>query len=227
VVLHPVFVGAVAVLLLNDHVLKSGAPGLITGKLSDLAGLIVLPLLVLALAQVASRIIGLPAPSRRFLAVCVVGIGVMFTLGEIMPLADRSFERLWGIVRSPIGSLRNPDASSAVLVSDPTDVLALPALWIAWVVGRARCARVEVRPHWATIGRGSPGNQGEAKRRAARSPRPLDERRGLHVLPWDEPDDCAAVPEIAAGRGHPCGLVVVPATDPDPVTHLKSSIPHA
>ena len=140
IVLHPVFVGAVALLLLNDHLLKSWSPGLVTGKLSDFAGLIVLPLLVLALAQVCSWMVGLPAPSRRFLAVCVIAIGVMFTLGEIMPMADQAFERLWGIVRLPIGSLRHPDASSAVLVSDSTDVLALPALWIAWVVGCARCA---------------------------------------------------------------------------------------
>lgn len=36
VVTTPVFTGSVAVLALNDHVLKATWPGLITGKLSDL-----------------------------------------------------------------------------------------------------------------------------------------------------------------------------------------------
>jgi hypothetical protein len=37
--LTPIYLGAVAVLALNDHVLKQAAPGLVTGKLSDFAGL--------------------------------------------------------------------------------------------------------------------------------------------------------------------------------------------
>jgi tetratricopeptide (TPR) repeat protein len=37
--LTPIYLGAVATLVLNDHVLKQAFPGLITGKLSDFAGL--------------------------------------------------------------------------------------------------------------------------------------------------------------------------------------------
>ena len=40
---HPLTVGATAVLLLNDHVLKPAWPGLVTGKLSDVAGLVAAP----------------------------------------------------------------------------------------------------------------------------------------------------------------------------------------
>lgn len=136
VVLHPVFVLAVTLLLLNDHVLKSGVPGLVTGKLSDVAGLIVLPLLVLGMAELIWRVVRLPVPSPRFLAICVVGTGVMFAASEIMPAADHAFEVLWGFVRSPVGYLEHPDMSGAVLVADRTDLLTLPALWIAWRVGR-------------------------------------------------------------------------------------------
>ena len=42
-VAHPLTVGATAVLLLNDHVFKQAWPGLVTGKLSDVAGLVVAP----------------------------------------------------------------------------------------------------------------------------------------------------------------------------------------
>lgn len=140
VVLHPIFVFAVALLLLNDHVLKSRVPGVVTGKLSDVTGLIVLPLLVLALAEITSRVVRLPVPSPRFLATCVVGTGVMFAAGEIVPAADHVFEVLWGFARSPVGYFQHPDISGAVLVSDPTDLLTLPALWVAWRVGRTACA---------------------------------------------------------------------------------------
>ena len=34
---------ALAVLVLNDHVLKQAAPGVVTGKLSDVAGLVLAP----------------------------------------------------------------------------------------------------------------------------------------------------------------------------------------
>ncbi len=40
---HPVTVVAALVLLLNDHLLKHAWPGPVTGKLSDVAGLVVAP----------------------------------------------------------------------------------------------------------------------------------------------------------------------------------------
>ena len=43
--LHPVFVGGLLLLLLNDHYLKAAYGNWWTGKLSDLAGVVFLPLL--------------------------------------------------------------------------------------------------------------------------------------------------------------------------------------
>lgn len=40
---HPVTVAGVLVLLINDHLLKHTWPGFVTGKLSDVAGLVVAP----------------------------------------------------------------------------------------------------------------------------------------------------------------------------------------
>jgi hypothetical protein len=40
---HPVTLAALVVLVVNDHVLKSRFPGVITGKASDLAGLVLMP----------------------------------------------------------------------------------------------------------------------------------------------------------------------------------------
>ncbi len=44
--LHPVSLASMALLGLNDHVLKGLFPGLITGKLSDFAGLVFFPLVL-------------------------------------------------------------------------------------------------------------------------------------------------------------------------------------
>ena len=43
---HPVTVLALVVLVLNDHVLKAAQPGWLTGKLSDVVGLVLAPPLV-------------------------------------------------------------------------------------------------------------------------------------------------------------------------------------
>ena len=42
--LHPVALVALAILIVNDRLLKDAWPGPVTGKLSDVAGLVVAPL---------------------------------------------------------------------------------------------------------------------------------------------------------------------------------------
>ena len=48
---HPVFTGAVAVLAVNDHILKRRWPGPVTGKLSDIAGVVVVAILLSVLVR--------------------------------------------------------------------------------------------------------------------------------------------------------------------------------
>lgn len=53
---HPVTVFATALLIVNDHLLKAAYPGWVTGKLSDVAGLVMAPPVVaVALAWVWPR----------------------------------------------------------------------------------------------------------------------------------------------------------------------------
>jgi len=49
--LHPVVLLALALWWLNDHLLKHSMPGALVGKLSDVACLIVLPVMALTLAE--------------------------------------------------------------------------------------------------------------------------------------------------------------------------------
>ncbi|MFG2044862.1 hypothetical protein [Dactylosporangium sp. NPDC048998] len=72
---HPVTVGAVVLLLVNDHLLKAACPGPVTGKLSDVAGLAFTPALVAAvLCLLVPRV-----PARMAAAVGLVGTGLAFT----------------------------------------------------------------------------------------------------------------------------------------------------
>jgi hypothetical protein len=95
---HPVFTGSVALLAVNDHVLKARWPGLITGKLSDIAGVILIGIAATALTGRATL-------SARSTAVA-------FTLLKTWPpVAAWAAPILGGVTRT-----------------DPTDLIVLLAL---------------------------------------------------------------------------------------------------
>jgi len=73
---HPLTIVAIAVLLLNDHVFKQAWPGLVTGKLSDVAGLVVAP-------PVLGLLFGLFLADRIGAAAAVLVTGVGFALVKL------------------------------------------------------------------------------------------------------------------------------------------------
>lgn len=117
--LNPLVVSAVVVLLVNDHLLKGSGlvPGVVTGKLSDVAGLFFFPILLVALAQgvyLASR--GrLPKNKRRLAIWATVATGVGFALVNLWVRFNLFIERWWG-----------------GMTMDPTDLLTLPVLWLSY-----------------------------------------------------------------------------------------------
>ncbi|KYF51085.1 hypothetical protein BE08_09470, partial [Sorangium cellulosum] len=108
--LHPLWLGALALLVLNDHALKGSGllPGWLTGKLSDLAGLLVAPAALAALLRVSSR--------RGFLG-AHVATGAVFSAINLAPQAARAVEALMALTPLPWR-----------ITVDPTDLMALPAL---------------------------------------------------------------------------------------------------
>lgn len=113
-----VFVGALALLVVNDHVLKgSGAlPGWMTGKLSDLAGLVVAP----ALAVWVLR------PRSRGMRALVFALPVVpFALSNLLPGVARGLEQVMAFAHWRIWS-------------DPSDLIALVVLPLAWRVATHR-----------------------------------------------------------------------------------------
>ncbi|GLW96464.1 hypothetical protein [Microtetraspora sp. NBRC 16547] len=104
---HPLTVIATVLLLLNDHLFKSLWPGLVTGKLSDVAGLIVAPPLL-------NLFIRRPRVS-------VLLTGAAFTLVKTTSIGAALASEAWTLAWGP-----------SQVLADPTDLMALPALYAAW-----------------------------------------------------------------------------------------------
>jgi hypothetical protein len=142
--LAPAPVTAILVLLLNDHLLK-GALGstswaVVTGKLSDVAGLAFFPLLLWTLVEAFDRRRPFHA-NRRALWTCIGVTAVVFGATKTIPFAADAYRWSWGAMQLPFRWLLS--GASTVrpvrLVMDPTDLFALPALGIAAIVGERRC----------------------------------------------------------------------------------------
>ncbi len=118
---HPVTVVSLFVLLLNDHLLKQAWPGPVTGKLSDVAGLVVAPPLVALLL------------GRRADLAATILTGALYTLVKSTETGAEAASLAWTALAGP----------SRVL-ADHTDLLALPALALAWWV-RQRALRPDPR----------------------------------------------------------------------------------
>jgi hypothetical protein len=125
--LHPAWLGAFAVLVINDHLLKASlsAPWL-TGKLSDVAGLLVAPVLLAALVRVRRL---------RGVALSAVCVGAVFAAINLSPVAAGVWDGLMGAVG--IGWKTYPD---------PTDCLALAVLPLPVLLFRTRMRTAWQRP---------------------------------------------------------------------------------
>jgi hypothetical protein len=139
---HPVALAAIALLAVNDWLLKSrlgpgGAGGAVTGKLSDLAGLIFAPVVLSAaigLVLHAAALLGAridPSLSRRRLIACIAATAAVFVAVKLAPPAAHA-------LAAAISALGRP----AAVVADPTDLACLPALAAAWWIGRDELRRV-------------------------------------------------------------------------------------
>jgi hypothetical protein len=119
--LHPLWLGGLVVLALNDHVFKGGdlLPEIVTGKLSDIAGMFVAPA-VLATA--------LGVKTRRGWIAAHLAVGAVFSAIKLSP----AIASLWSALMGAFGF-------AWTIVVDPTDVLvAIPALLLGMhVLGRA------------------------------------------------------------------------------------------
>ncbi|MBK9259743.1 MAG: hypothetical protein IPM54_07865 [Polyangiaceae bacterium] len=113
---HPLWLVSLGLLVLNDHFLKGSGilPAVITGKLSDFAGLLVAPALLAVLLRLSTR---------RAFVVANVATGAVFAGIKIFPVFARVFEAIAGL---------GPFAWHITV--DPTDLVAVPVLFISYRV---------------------------------------------------------------------------------------------
>jgi hypothetical protein len=112
--LTPTWIGALALLVANDHWLKGSGllPGVLTGKLSDFAGMLVAPVLLAALLGVRTR---------GALLACHVAVAIVFTGIQLSTGFAAQWSALMGLFGHPW-----------TITCDPTDLLALPFLLVSW-----------------------------------------------------------------------------------------------
>jgi hypothetical protein len=124
---HPVTCLALVLLIVNDHILKAMYGTWWTGKLSDVAWLVVGPPLLAMIVAGAASLVGRRNPSARTctrMSLAVVGVVFVLVKSTAVGAAVAS------------ASL-TPLAGPSVVLRDPTDLWALPAVALAWVVARA------------------------------------------------------------------------------------------
>jgi hypothetical protein len=173
---HPITLTALFTLALNDHVLKRVCPGVVTGKLSDFAGVVLLPVFIHALIELAAaRIWKRPlsaAAGDRWLLGCVVVSLLAFGLPEVSPAAELVYRYGLGGAQWPFRALAAllagealPDVRPVRATADVTDLLAVPMGIVAYWLASARQKPLP----------GTPGHASVAKRvRIAACSRPID-----------------------------------------------------
>lgn len=175
---HPLWLVSLALLVVNDHFLKGAGivPAVITGKLSDFAGLLVAPALLAVLVR---------SSSRQSFVLAHLATGLVFAGIKVFPSFARLFESLAGL---------GPFAWHITV--DPTDLVALPALFVSYrVFVSAMQQPVAERP---LMQRGLI-MAGSVACMATSEPQPLE--------PCPDPIACGSIPREAAA------LVIGNSTD--------------
>lgn len=141
--LHPVVLAAIALLAVNDHVLKAVVDNWWTGKLSDFAGLVFFPVLLQAAWEWGRYALGHGVRrSDRVLLAAVIATGVVFSAAQLLPQADAAYRFALGLLQWPLHALAEGGAPLRPVehVADAGDLIALPFLAVAWWAGRVNPA---------------------------------------------------------------------------------------
>jgi hypothetical protein len=131
--LHPAWWAALAILLVNDHYLKGAGvlAGVLTGKLSDFSGLLMAPVVLAAVL----------APRRRWaFSLAHVALAVAFALLKLSPAVAAA----WCALGAWFGATWQ-------VVSDPTDLLALPMLALSYRLFGVRLQPAQAARAWQRL----------------------------------------------------------------------------
>jgi hypothetical protein len=134
--LAPPILFALVTLVVNDHLLKGVAPAPLTGILSGIAGIVVMPAVLVAGAELAMSVRGRWVGPRiqPMLAACLA-VGLAYAAVELLPVGTELYRWTWGVLQWPAAALLalvsgepRPAVVPVQAVADPFDLLALPFL---------------------------------------------------------------------------------------------------
>jgi hypothetical protein len=142
--IHPAALAALLVWLVNDHWAKAAHPGWTTGKLSDVASLIVFPLIPIAALALWRRRRGGPPPGPPWSAAWLLATGATMAAINLFDPAAWVYRHGLALAQWPLRALGSiaagadlPAHAPVHLTMDPTDLFTLPALVVPWLlVGR-------------------------------------------------------------------------------------------
>jgi hypothetical protein len=128
--------GAVGLLVLNDHLFKAIWPSALTGKVSDFAGALFFPILIQAALEIAQWLGGrYEGPNRLGL---IAGVSITALLFLVSELSSEGASAIAGLA-----SWLDPRDVGHTLTPDPSDLLALVMLAPSFLWGTARLAQTE------------------------------------------------------------------------------------
>lgn len=137
--LHPLVVVTLVVWAVNDHVLKEAWPGLVTGKLSDAAGVVVAPVILIGIYELRP---GGRRAGPTVVVGCAAAVAVAFAMVEILPAAAGVYEQTMGFARWPYDLASGLASGDGVagpvrvqLWQDAPDLLTLPLLFVPLLLG--------------------------------------------------------------------------------------------
>jgi hypothetical protein len=143
-VLAPLSLIGLGLWLVNDHLLQPYWSGIISGKLGDVASLVVLPIALQAFVELTW---GRAAYATRTLTVaCCLAVGAVFFAMETTPWGSWAFRFVLGALRWPMVVLRAGELTPIALVahvSDVEDLITLPALLVPYRLGMERARLLE------------------------------------------------------------------------------------
>lgn len=133
--LSPAFLIALAMLLLNDLVLKPHFPGALSGIASDMAGMVFFPVFLVALSELASALLpDKPWASPRWFTVAALAVAMLFVVIKFTDMGGSIYTWVASPIEEIVGPLLN--LPQVGVVRDPWDMLAVPfglvAVWLGY-----------------------------------------------------------------------------------------------
>lgn len=145
--LSPWALVSVAIIPINDYILKDAFGNTLTGKLSDIAGVFLFPLLLLSVLELLTR--SLVGRAAIAWSIAVTGIGFA-AVKLVAPVGD-AYEWVIGFLRLTAGGFRG-DILPILVFRDPSDLWVLPILLASYlVIAHNRTRAPEGAPEHETI----------------------------------------------------------------------------